>query len=61
MCDGMRKCSQEGKCVGVDRPPKSENYFYDETVTKARCPVEGDGNFVIKDYFCNGKRVCVKG
>jgi hypothetical protein len=58
MCDGKRKCSHQGKCVGHDRPAKSADYFCDETITKSKCPVAGDFNFAIADYFCNGKRTC---
>ncbi len=61
MCDGFRKCSSKGKCVGQDRPPKSAEYYFDETVTKAKCPVRGDFNFVIADYFCNANRTCKDG
>ena len=61
MCDGLRKCTNEGKCAGQNRPAKSDDYFFDETITKVKCPVRGDFNFVIADYFCNAKRTCKDG
>lgn len=35
-CDGLRTC-KNSLCEGVARPPKDENYRYDEGITGARC------------------------
>lgn len=53
-CDGQRTCVDE-TCVGVARPPKNRNYYYDESITGGVCL---DDVVPILEYFCDGNRYC---